>query len=321
MSAFRTALVTALFLIGFYSPYSAHAESSRAFRSGEHRFSLRHQGLERWYIVYVPSLYSPQKPSALVLNFHGGGASPNDAIKQTRMNEASDRHGFLIAYPAGTGKTVLGRLHGTWNAQRCCGYAQDNHVDDVGFTLRMLEDMKWRFRIDPKRIYATGMSNGALFSYRLACELSEHIAAIAPVGAQDSLTECKPKRPVPVLHFHGMQDQSAPYAGGKCGGKLNARGWECASVPHYMEEWRLRNGCSAKTQEIYSRNFATCAEFLGCRQGATVALCTLADGGHTWPGGDYSVKARWWRRAVGTINRDIDANDFMWAFFEKHPLP
>ncbi len=291
-------------------------ENEYSLETGDYEFSLVHDGLTRKYFVHVPPSYNPSTPTPLVLNFHGGGGDPENQMTQSGMDAKSDSAGFIVVYPEGTGKSLAGKLFATWNAGRCCGYATENNIDDVGFVSAMLEDLESKFNVDEKKVYSTGLSNGALFSYRLACDLSDKIAAIAPVGAQDSLNDCNQARKVPVMHFHGILDPSAPFEGGHCGGRLSGDpGWDCKSVPDYIEEWRIRNSCSEETETVYEQGEALCVKYKNCE--ADVILCTMETGGHTWPSGSYSSLGE---AAVGKISTDISANDEMWKFFQQHSL-
>ena len=108
----------------------------------------------------------------------------------------------------------------TWNGGNCCGYAQWNKVDDVGFTRALLDDLAKVVNVDAKRVFATGISNGGIMCYRLASELSDRIAAIAPVAGTMGTKTCNPKRPVSVMHFHGTDDKFLPFKGG-----IGTRAW------------------------------------------------------------------------------------------------
>ncbi len=286
---------------------------------GDYTFSLFHAGLTRVYLVHVPSSYEYGTPIAVILNFHGGGGNAENQAIQSQMNVSSNHEGYIAVYPNGTGKTVAGHLFGTWNAGRCCGYAKDNAIDDVGFTSALIDDLESKFSVDSKRVFATGHSNGALFSYQLACELSDRIAAIAPNAAQDSVIQCNPSRKVPVMHFHGTADPAALFNGGHCGGRLTTdAGWDCQSVPDYLNEWRIRNGCSIDLNVTYQTGDATCRTYQNCSDNAEVVLCTMEGAGHTWPDGQYAGLGE---ALVGKISRDISANAEMWKFFQAHPLP
>lgn len=314
----------------------------KAYSAGDHDFSLIHDGLKRIYKVHVPRSYNIHKKIPVVLAFHGGGGDAEGSVKYFDLNTKADEEGFIAVYPEGTGKIVDGKLFGSWNAGRCCPPAMDNHIDDVGFISNMIDQLKSDFQIDEKRIYATGMSNGALMSYRLACELSEKIAAIAPSGGHDALDRCQPSRPVPVLHIHGKEDPCAFYEGGSCGGciakflnKLNIPAqphtWACGSVPEYVDDWKQINECSDDSKVIYQNRGAVCNQFIHCKNDSEITLCTVESMGHVWPGHKtYSAKAcktnpegyfcGLWVETVGSLSDDIIANDLIWDFFKKHPM-
>ncbi|OGJ86518.1 MAG: hypothetical protein A2268_15700 [Candidatus Raymondbacteria bacterium RifOxyA12_full_50_37] len=149
--------------------------SQFSFGPGDYNFSIQQDTLERIYKVHVPSSYDSTMPMPLVLAFHGGGGDAEGSIKFFKLNGKADTSDFIVAYPQGTGKTVLGKLYGSWNAGRCCPPATENNIDDVAFIDTLIDQMEDDFNIDPQRIFALGMSNGALMAYRLACELSRMI--------------------------------------------------------------------------------------------------------------------------------------------------
>jgi polyhydroxybutyrate depolymerase len=269
-------------------------------------------GRERFAIVHLPHHRRPEKPAPLVLVFHGGGGFP-DAIRfQSNMDAVSDREGFIAVYPAGTG--ILRNALLTFNAGTCCGYALEHHVDDVGFTAALLDALAKRYPVDPDRVYATGHSNGAMMAYRLACELSDRIAAIAPVSATMGVRDCHPTRPVSVIHFHGLEDKNALFAGGK--GPKSFSQVDMRPVPDTIAEWVRLDGCPAEPTET-KRGAATRLAYGPGRDGAEVVLWKLANGGHTWPGGQVGRLEAWY--GVGNVNRDISASDLMWEFFRRHP--
>ncbi len=264
----------------------------------------------RRYFMHIPA--HVQDPAPVVLAFHGGGGSPQHIQEQSMLNEKSDREGFIAVYPEGTGPRIRGQVIGTWNAGRCCGKAMEDARDDVAYTRDIIESVAEKAPIDRRRIYATGHSNGALMAYRLACDMSEEIAAIAAVGAHDAEIECNPTRKVPVIHFHGMNDESAMYNGGTCG-KRAGPGWSCRSVPEYLAMWASRNECGATQHVTYQKGEATCMEYDNCK--ASVVLCTIQNAGHTWPGGQYAGNLG--EEELGAISPDINANDEMWKFFSR----
>lgn len=183
-------------------------------------------GTKRRYLVHVPASYVGTK-MPLVLVLHGGGGNAENAQYAYGFNATSDASNFIVAYPEGTGSLVtFGKVSGSWNAGTCCGEAALRQTDDVSFIASLLDDVSTKFAIDANRVYATGFSNGAAMSYRLACDLSNKIAAIAPVSGQMGVVSCNMTRPVSVMHIHGTEDPCALYNGSTdvklCGGCLQS---------------------------------------------------------------------------------------------------
>ncbi|HRU38641.1 MAG TPA: hypothetical protein P5511_02095, partial [Candidatus Goldiibacteriota bacterium] len=197
--------------------------------------------------------------------------------------------------------------------------------DDVRLTRQILDEMQAEFCIDPARIYASGHSNGAILSNRLACELSDRIAAICAVGGgigdvnpTDSTVyfNCGPSRPVPVLQIHGLQDGCYPYNGGYGAGISNT---DFVSIPHTVADWVARNGCGASAVQTYSFGNAVCISYRdNCQQNAEVMLCTDTLAGHNWLGSAVYPSAA---TCGGELTTDIISNDVMWEFFLAHPMP
>src|SRR5262249_28453659 len=156
----------------------------------------------------------------------------------------------------------------TFNGGNCCGYAKENKIDDVAFVRALLDDLEKTVNVDKKRVYATGMSNGAIMSYLLASELSDRIAAIAPVGGPIGTAECQPNRPEPVIHFHGTDDQFAPFKGGK--GAKSVSQTDFYSVDHSIKAWIKADGCpeQGKTETLPDK----------ARDGTTITRTTYGPG-------------------------------------------
>jgi polyhydroxybutyrate depolymerase len=283
--------------------------------SGDHTRTLHIDGRERSYLTHVPPKYDPQKPTPVVLIFHGGGSNAEQMIQFCGLNEKADQEGFIAVFPQGTGR--LKRLL-TWNGGNCCGYAQSNKVDDVAFTRALLDDLAKVVNVDSSRVYATGMSNGAIMCYLLAAELSDRIAAIAPVAGPMGTETCSPRRPVSVIHFHGTDDQFAPFHGGK--GSKSLSQTEFFSVEHSIRAWIKANDCPEKLAITDEPNKADDGMTVQRKSygpgtdGAEVVLLTINGGGHTWPGREPVL------RSLGKSTKDVSANDLMWEFFRKHPL-
>ncbi|NOY99862.1 MAG: hypothetical protein GXP40_11805 [Chloroflexi bacterium] len=277
---------------------------------GDSTRTLTVDGRERSYVLHVPPGYDPGQPVPVVLVFHGGGGNAESAIRMTGFNAQADESGFLAVYPNGSGKLEEHLL--TWNGGRCCGYAQENNVDDVAFVRALLDDLRTVADIDPKRIYATGMSNGGIMSYRLACELADQIAAIGPVAGTQNLDICQPSAPVAVIHFHGTDDQHLPYEGGV--GAKSLTGVDYVSVQESLRFWVAQNGCDeTASKEAFDDITHTVYGF--CDQNTMVELYTISGGGHAWPGGQPG------RKTADVPTQSISATQLIWEFFAAHPKP
>ncbi len=259
--------------------------------------TLAFDGRDRTFQLHVPSGYD-RAPTALVLNFHGFTSNAEQQEYFSVMSEAADREGYAVAYPQGTGVSP------SWNAGDCCGSAVSNEIDDVGFTAAMIDAIAEEMCLDPARVYSTGFSNGGFLSHRLACELSDRIAAIEPVAGVMGIEDCSPSRPVPVLHFHGTSDPLVLYDGGGVSGFV--------SVEETIDGWGERNGCTGERQVSFDEGDARCDRWDACDQGSAVELCVIDGGGHTWPGGKVPG---------GKTSTDLSATDRMWQFFAEHPMP
>ena len=283
--------------------------------SGDHTRTLQVDGRERSYFVHVPPKYDPAKPTPVVLAFHGGGSNAEQMVRFCGLNEKADNEGFIVVYPRGTGR-LAGML--TWNGGNCCGYAVQNKVDDVAFVRALLDDLAEVANIDPKRVYATGMSNGAIMCYLLASELADRIAAIAPVAGPMGTEHCHPARPVSVMHFHGTDDEYAAFKGGT--GSRSLTKTPFYSVEHSVLAWVKANRCSVEpvvTEEPNKVDDGTTVQrktYRPSQDGAEVVLFVINGGGHTWPGRTPPVQF------LGRSTQDISANDLMWKFFQKHPV-
>lgn len=298
-------LLSALALAGLL-PFAA-----LALAPGEHAISIG----TRAYLVHVPEKL-PALP-AVVLNFHGGGGNAPSHQKYVRMDPLADREGFIVVYPEGTGP-LDGRLE-TWNAGTCCGMALRDKVDDVGFVRRVLDDLARRQTYDPARVYATGLSNGAMMTYRLAAELSDRIAAIAPVAGAPVIERHATARAVPILHIHSVDDPRALYAGGLGPPfPLTDVRVQHAPVEASLALWAQANGCGPNPEQRERREWkghtAMLYAYPGCR--AEVLLWKLTGAGHVWPGGEPD----YFPRLLGPGTEVIDANEEIWKFFSRHRL-
>lgn len=258
--------------------------SGLAAQPRDRDWTIQSDGRTRTFRVHVPPSYDTTSPTPLVVSFHGltGTAAQQQGL--SRMNELADEAGFVVVYPQG--------VSNSWNAGTCCGTATSSNVDDVGFVDDLLDAVAAELCIDPARVYATGMSNGGHMSYRLACELADRFAAIAPVAGVDKNTTCAPARRIPIMHFHGTLDLIVPYSG-----SLSS-----------TAAWAQRNGCRSTRTQVFANGDSACEAYDGCPAGAEVVLCTVDGGGHTWPGGQPVI-------GLGETTNDLSATRAMWEFW------
>ena len=285
--------------------------------------ALTHSGRRRSYLVHVPARRG-SAPLPVLLAFHGGGGNARGFQDYAGFDALADREGFIAVYPNGTGP--LRSLLLTFNAgNHCCGPAQRQQVDDVGFAAAVVEDVARRTSVDRRRIYATGHSNGAIMAYRLAAERADLVAAIAPVAGAMSLDRFAPSTPVPVLHIHSVDDPRALYAGG-VGPPFPGTSTRVthASVEGALGKWIARNGCRTEPAigetrrgrpgTIDAGHTATRLEYTPCRTGADVVHWKLTGAGHGWPGGPSPVR----EQLSGPRTTIVDAAAEIWAFVSKY---
>jgi polyhydroxybutyrate depolymerase len=229
--------------------------------------TLRSGGRRRSALVHVPPGAAAGQRLPIVLAFHPSGSGSNGAFMAayTGLSVVGDGEGFLAVYPNSTG--------GPWNQSSTA----PNAPDDVRFTSDLLDVLEDRWCIDPRRVYATGVSAGGGMVARLGCRLSTRIAAIAPVaGSYAGLPPCHPDRPVSVLEIHGTSDSAVPYAGSGPKG--------LGSVPSFLAGWRARDGCSARATQRHIAPHTLQIDATRCSQGTAVRHIQILGGWHQYPG-------------------------------------
>jgi polyhydroxybutyrate depolymerase len=280
-----------------------------AYGPGTTPGSVASGGTQRTFRVHVPSSYEKDQPMPVVLMLHGGGGSGEQLETSANMDPIAEREGFITVYPNGTG------ILPTWNGGNCCGRAVTDAIDDVAFVATLLDHLESELCVDRRRIFSAGMSNGAIMSHRLACELSQRIAAVAPVAGTIGIPNCQPSRPVPVLQIHGTRDGHVPWDGGPGCGLADT---SFVSVPATNQGWRLRNGCAAGTSAYFEQGDGQCTAFEGCQ--APVVLCAMEGDGHSWPGG-APKQAAIDCPADGPQSTTFIASEAIWRFFASNPMP
>ena len=284
---------------------------------------LTHEKRERSYLVHLPFQVGSKKPLPVVLNFHGGGGHAIQHQAYSELDQLADTEGFITVYPNGTGPFSSRLL--TWNAGTCCGYAAKNGIDDVGFIRALVEDLQKRLPIDTRRIYATGLSNGAMMAYRLAAEAPDLVAAIAPIAGSMALPHISAPGSVPIMHVHSLDDPRAPYEGGLgLPFPLTRHQEHHFPVEKQLEQWIDQNQCNhhpAKTLILHGKDGTPEAHHTAqkitygpCQTGADVWLWQLSGPGHVWPGGSPTP----FQRFLGPQTNIIHVNQEMWDFFRHY---
>jgi polyhydroxybutyrate depolymerase len=281
---------------------------------------LASKGVEREYLLHIPSQLPVEQPVPLVFVFHGGGGTAAGMMALSRFNAVADREKFIVAYPQGIGRS--------WNDGRITqvSRAHRDNVNDLAFVDALLAHLSRQYRIDPKRIFATGISNGGIFSHYLAANRAERIAAIAPVAggvAQPVAQTFHPAAPVSVLIIQGTADPLVPYAGGRIADRNGRDRGSVIATDAAVNLWVRANAShpQPETSTLPDRDPTD-----GCRTqvfawkggtaGSEVWLYRVEGGGHTWPGGVQYLPQRF----IGRATKDFDS-DAIWEFFKLHPKP
>lgn len=333
-------IIFSTLLLFFATGFECKRRSKNTSSLDKH--DLEYAGQQRPYYIHRPQNYDSATAYAVILALHGGGGSPENMAEMSELNEAADKNGFIVVYPHGYPQFTGTKTSGTWNSGPCCGKAKEEDSDDVGYIKEVIARMQNFVTVDTKRIYATGISNGGMMSYKLACELADKIAAIAPVAGHYIFSDCAPSRPVAVLNFQGEEDECILINGGNCGGcfttffakfgiPIEDNKWACPSLDETIATWKTSNACTGDEEETFSNAHAVCTTVGTCADDTAVTKCVIDNLGHNWPGGEYgtdfcnrsqnSLMCKNWRETVGPLSDALQANDVMWAFFKEHKLP
>lgn len=280
----------------------------------EYRFkdTIVVDGRTRTYTLNLPPVYYDSSGFALVIAMHGGGGDAGQFESSSKLTTKANAAHFIVVYPEGVQSTGPLKAR-TWNAGSCCDYASENNIDDVAFISRLADKLISKYKINPKKLYATGHSNGGMMAYRLACGLSNKIAAIAANSCSMVLTQpCNPLRPVPVLHMHAIPDTNVPYQGGKGTGLSNAY---FPPVDSVLNVWSVINGCTTPPEITVAENKYTFTQWRDGANKVSIRYYLTQDGGHAWPGGLPG------RAGSDEPSKVINANDLLWDFFQQYQLP
>jgi polyhydroxybutyrate depolymerase len=263
--------------------------------SGMSSHPINSGGQARSFLLYLPDSYSGE-PIPLVFSFHGSGGIPQNQVATTGFDTLADRYGFAVVFPAGVFTNSV--TSQSWNANIDAG------VDDVQFVRDMIEDVAGNVNIDRSRIYTSGFSGGARMSSRLACELSDVLAAAAPVAGLQYPDGCTPSRAIPIINFHAMDDRVNQYAVSG-----NSRPYWRMGVESALDKWRQADTCSLVNEDKVLATGVSVFTCKVCGNNAEIHFYQTESGGHTWPGSSF-----------GSAVQDIDASELIWDFFSEHSL-
>lgn len=279
--------------------------SSDMVRTGISDYELESGGETRRYVLYVPEAFEPTEPTPLVLTFHGFAGWPEQQMRNSNWRQVADEEGLLVVYPEGTGRPLRWRIGQDFSES---GDAEK----DLTFIGDLLDTLTEQFCIDLNRVYANGLSNGGGMSYLLACEMADQFAAVGTVAGAYIEPEdgCEPSRPIPVMTFHGTDDQIVSYTGAQ------SERFSFPAIEDWVADWGERNGCDAAPEDLPENGEVSSIQYVNCDEDAEVIFYTIDGGGHTWPGSEEPMP----RLITGHTTQDIDASAVLWEFFEKHPL-
>jgi len=264
------------------TPTLKAGQTSRTLQSGKYM---------RKYLVYAPASYKGTTPVPVVFDFHGYSSSPQGQLGASGFRELADQEGFIGVYPEGIGAS--------WNVNGCCGQAGEEQLDEIAFVRSIVDELKKDACVDPKRIYATGISQGGGMAHHVACLAADIFAAVAPVSSDLRTEPCMPARPISELSFRGEADSLDAYEGGHVG-PPGMEGYTAIGAKATLERWKTIDMCSG-TPVMMNEH---CETYTACAAGTEVSLCSI-------PGGDHVL----YRNPV-----NLNLPKVAWELFKKHPL-
>lgn len=273
--------------------------------------SMTIDGWTRTYLLNLPPNYydSTVTTIPLVVALHGFGGSATQMEQDYGITDKANAEGFIVVYPNGT--PTAGRYHlQSWNAGTCCAISSTDNIDDVHFISTLIDQLSANYKVDKKRVYVAGMSNGAMMAYTLACDLSDKVAAITSVsGTLLASSPCSPSRAVPILDIHSTADTKVPFYGG-----IGLGGQYFPPVDSGINVWAALDTCPATPTVTQGLGY-TFSEWKSNNGSVVIDSYLTQDGGHSWPGG---LKPRAQADPPSTA---LNATDLLWTFFQHYTLP
>ena len=268
--------------------------------SGDSNGSITSGGLKRTFLIHLAPSYGLQ-PQPLVINYHNYSATAAWFAHYTNMSTEADKAGFVLVFPQGVDNPS------SWNAGLNESGHQTGSADDVQFTRDLISYLEKNYCVDSHRVYVAGFSIGGGMAYRIACTLTNQVAAVATVSGAyyHAPGGCQPSRPIPVMEIHGQADPYAPYNGNPSAGM--------AAVQVYLNVWLNRNQCTGTSNVFFQKGDVTGIEWTHCAGKSVVVHYRVSDGGHVWPGAAHD-------NGLGSATQVIDANSVIWEFFSHYSI-
>ncbi len=266
-------------------------------------------GNDRTWHLYVPSTNGTE-PVPLLVALHGGLGSGEQFRENSGFDRLAESNKFLVVFPDGT-RILPRRDNRVWNGGGCCGAAADgrHNVDDVGFISELIDQIKSEWPVDPARVFATGHSNGAIMSYRLACELSDQFSAVAFQAGSLEIADCQPTRPVSMMHIHGLDDTNIPIDGGRGNGVSVHK---FASPRESVKTFASLDGCTSQAAITDQSNPDLAGTLWSdCSDGVVVEMLTVDGAGHAWMGHPVTSVQE---RMSSLPYPDLDSSRAVWGF-------
>ncbi len=263
--------------------------------------TINYEGIDRTFILYVPSSFNSSSKHPLVFNFHGYGSNASEQMVYGDLRSQADANGFILVHPEAL-NDIFGKSY--WNIK---GWSASVH-DDVKFVENLINVLMDKYSINAERIYSTGMSNGGFFSFHLACNLKASFAAVVSVTGSmtyDTFDNCNPRKPTPVMQIHGSLDATVPYKG------LDALNMK--AIMDVMEYWKVNNGCDDYTLSMPdilpgTPSWTETYRYSNCLNGTENIHLYIQGAGHIWPGSIYeSIQSP-------------DTSSSIWSFFLKYDI-
>jgi polyhydroxybutyrate depolymerase len=253
--------------------------------------SMNHDNGTREYLIYIPQGYDTGNETPVLFAFHGFGGYSQNFINTADFRSLAEQYNFIVVYP----QALVCGDGTTWNTAEPGG---DNKCsqDDIGFFAALLNEISNNYTINAQKVYLTGYSNGAGFSYAMACYQSDLVTAISPVSGlmpMDNPQECTPNRPVSSMVFNGTSDDSRPYNG--------IEGY-MMPVDDTITYWVGYNNTDSNPQTGTEGSI----EYFSYQNGdsnSAVELYKINNGGHDWFNLSYNGYAM---------------EEIIWNFFSQH---